>query len=91
MIVMIDLCDISNGINNARSNKSHYPTSPNTAAAWKNVRPKCDKIIENDEASESPGEVMHEKKHESFVRLFLPKHPATHREHELMRLLAVDM
>ena len=39
--LIIDPCHIWNAIYNARSNRCHCPTSPHTAPATKNDRPKC--------------------------------------------------
>ena len=43
MTLKIDPCHIWNVIYNARSNRSHPPTSPNTAVATKNDHPKSDR------------------------------------------------
>ena len=41
--LIIDPCHIWNAIYNARSKRCHCPTSPNSAPATKNDRPKCDR------------------------------------------------
>ena len=44
----MDPCHIWNAIYNARSNRCHCPTSPNTAPATKNDRPKCERNCATD-------------------------------------------
>ena len=52
MIPMTDPCHIWNVIYNARSNRCHCPTSPNTAPATKNDRPKSQRnLLKTDETS----------------------------------------
>ena len=52
MIPMTDPCHIWNVIYNAQSNRCHRPTSPNTAPATKNDRPKCERnLVKTDETS----------------------------------------
>ena len=45
MIPMTDPCHIWNVIYNKRSNRGYHPTSPNTAPATKNDRPKSQRIL----------------------------------------------
>ena len=52
VIPMTDPCHIWNVIYNARSNRCHGPTSPKTAPATKNDRPKCERnLMKTDETS----------------------------------------
>ena len=47
--LMINPLHTWNAIYNARSNKCHFPNSPNTAPATQNNRPKCERNLVNSE------------------------------------------
>ena len=52
MTLMIKPLHTWNAISNARSNRCYYPTSPNTAPATKNHRPKSERnLVKTDETS----------------------------------------
>ena len=93
MILMIEPCHIWNVIYNARSNRCHCPTSPNTAPATKNDRPKCERnLLKTDETSftmrdrsETVPSMIRPWNRQSATRLATEVTVRAHHEHFLLK------